>query len=344
MSTFTVTESAIDALAKVAKEDDDALEPFQRRRRSDRRFLARFVRTAKGDVDRALTRLRSFEKLERDHISDRLPFLSVLQVRRALAEGVGTMVGVTPDGTLGPILSRNGAATLFCAFSSIDYEVVPPHEMITTFYYLFERLMRTDGAQVGLCFLAEADGVGWKQFNLEVERIFIQFLSNTMPIRLESMVLVNEPFLIKAMVAMVRPFMSQKVRDRMVFVGSQLDLLLEHFDEKNLLERYGGSLRLATGPETSWYLLQQEMERVKVKVSAEAAGATFARDPTLNNALVCTTPGGPFLLDDVVLAVNGKPVTADTTLELPGKASKVTVGRVNVDVLGRKRGEVSSAK
>ena len=338
MSTYSLTDADIDALKTVLESDSDSIDEFQRERRKSRDFLARFVRTAKGDAERGARRLRSFEGFEREHVSSDTPFLSILQVRHAIAEGVGTLVGVDGSGKVRPLVAASGAAAIFCAFSSLDYDVVPPKQMILAFFYMFERLMRMEGASVGMFFLAEAEGLGWKQFNLEVERIFSQFLSDTMPVRLDSLVMVHEPFIIKMMMAMMRPFMSQKVKDRMRFLGDDVGQLAELMGDDNLLERYGGSLRAATGPETTWHLLQDEMERMTLTVSAEAAGVAFARDPTLADALVCTEPAGPFLLDDVVLAVDDEPITAETTIDI-SSVSTVTVGRVMVDVLGRRREE-----
>ena len=69
----------------------------------------------------------------------------------------------------------------------------------------------------GVVFLLDARGMAWKNFDLEMEKIFLSNLDK-LPIRIRAMYLVHPPMIIKAILTLVKPFMKAKLRKRIVFI------------------------------------------------------------------------------------------------------------------------------
>ena len=136
--------------------------------------------------------------------------------------------------------------TILFNYATFDYEKTPVPEVMDAFYYLMEKLAAHHfeahtPSKRGLHFLCEAESVGWKHFNLEAERRGTE-IYKIFPIRIGRFVVVRQPVIMSAMLALCKPFMPTKMRERMVLLGADVHRVLEYYAPEHVPPSLGGTL------------------------------------------------------------------------------------------------------
>lgn len=67
-------------------------------------------------------------------------------------------------------------------------------------------------------------------------------LQDCVPARLKAVHIVNQPYIFNMLFAIFKPFMREKLRNRIFFHGSDKQSLLNYIDAKALRKRHGGAL------------------------------------------------------------------------------------------------------
>jgi len=100
------------------------------------------------------------------------------------------------------------------------------------------------------------NGLGMKQvkgltpsFSLRL----LTFIQEAMPLRLKEVHFVNQPFLFNMVWTMFKPFVKEKLKNRMFFHGNKMESLHKHIDPAYLPEDYGGALPKINYSSVDWY-------------------------------------------------------------------------------------------
>lgn len=82
-----------------------------------------------------------------------------------------------------------------------------------------------------------------------------------MPVRTNAIHVINNNWAFEAIFQMFKPFMNERMRERLFVHGSDLSSLHRHVDPKHLPKRYGGEL--PEYPYTDWWNYLAKNEKVK---------------------------------------------------------------------------------
>eukprot|EP00008_Paramoeba_atlantica_P014830 CAMPEP_0201479386 /NCGR_PEP_ID=MMETSP0151_2-20130828/4091_1 /ASSEMBLY_ACC=CAM_ASM_000257 /TAXON_ID=200890 /ORGANISM="Paramoeba atlantica, Strain 621/1 / CCAP 1560/9" /LENGTH=376 /DNA_ID=CAMNT_0047860859 /DNA_START=209 /DNA_END=1339 /DNA_ORIENTATION=+ len=99
---------------------------------------------------------------------------------------------------------------------------------------------RLDACRMGVMMIVDLDGMGWKHFNAEFEKAASEIYQDTFPMRWGMMGMVNPPFIVKAILPIMRVFLKKKIMDRIQTVEplQVFDLI----DRKFIPKKMGGDL------------------------------------------------------------------------------------------------------
>lgn len=109
--------------------------------------------------------------------------------------------------------------------------------------------------------------VDWLQVSFSLIFFFVTsvlfiFLQDSVPLRIKNIHIVNQPYIFKIVFNLFKPFLREKLRNRIIFHGTDRKSLHQHLSPKCLPECYGGSLNLPriNGPQWLELLLQCDQE------------------------------------------------------------------------------------
>ncbi|KAL1124739.1 hypothetical protein AAG570_001362, partial [Ranatra chinensis] len=96
------------------------------------------------------------------------------------------------------------------------------------------------------------------QFSPSVAKIILEWVQECLPCRLKAVHIINQPYLFNMLFAIFKPFIDEKLRNRIFFHGSNTSSLLQHVDAKSIPMKYGGDMKIDTdhGPELHKLLCQ----------------------------------------------------------------------------------------
>ncbi|XP_057672830.1 retinaldehyde-binding protein 1 isoform X3 [Diorhabda carinulata] len=83
----------------------------------------------------------------------------------------------------------------------------------------------------------------------------VDWLQDSMPLRLKNIHIVNQPYIFKIVFAFFKPFLREKLRSRIIFHGTDRKSLQQYISPKCLPECYGGTLDLPRINGNQWYEL-----------------------------------------------------------------------------------------
>mmetsp|Transcript_6754 Transcript_6754/g.9818 ORF Transcript_6754/g.9818 Transcript_6754/m.9818 type:complete len:124 (-) Transcript_6754:45-416(-) len=78
----------------------------------------------------------------------------------------------------------------------------------------------------GMMMMGNAEGIGMQTMDFELQKS-VHALMGTVPIRIKKAILFNAPWYMRAIMAIIRPFLSEKIKGRMQVV--QPEELTNHF-------------------------------------------------------------------------------------------------------------------
>ncbi|XP_015220212.1 alpha-tocopherol transfer protein-like isoform X2 [Lepisosteus oculatus] len=202
--------------------------------RLDDAFLLRFLRARKFDYDRALQLLLNY------HASRRLwpevfRDLRPSAVRHVLGSGFLTVLP-RPDPQGRFILCLQPGK-----WKPSDYPFV---DNVRAIYLTLEKLIQPEETQVnGIVILTDYNGVGLSQAsNLGpfLAKKVVGILQDGFPIRIKAVNIINEPRIFKGIFAIIKPFLKEKMAERYILHGSDLNSLHRSIPRSVLPEEYGG--------------------------------------------------------------------------------------------------------
>ncbi|XP_046675394.1 alpha-tocopherol transfer protein-like isoform X1 [Homalodisca vitripennis] len=99
------------------------------------------------------------------------------------------------------------------------------------------------------------------QFTPPFAKRIVDWLQDSVPLRIKGIHIVNQPYIFNMVFALFKPFLRDKLRNRIYFHGTDRNSLHKHLSPKYLPECYGGSSSVVrvSGPE--WYELLLRLEK-----------------------------------------------------------------------------------
>lgn len=121
---------------------------------------------------------------------------------------------------------------------------IPPNDPYKTFLMILEKLVEDEEVQVhGISILDNMEGMSWHSgyafLRCEQLGALIE-LHDSFPIRFKGFHMFNQPWYLSMIMAVVRPFLSQKHRDRIRAHGDNYDVLQHYIEIAELPENFGG--------------------------------------------------------------------------------------------------------
>lgn len=99
------------------------------------------------------------------------------------------------------------------------------------------------------------------QFTPAFAKRIVDWLQDSVPLRIKAIHIVNQPKIFNVVFALFKPFLREKLRNRIYFHGSDLASLHKHMSPKCLPAAYGGNSEFPRVDGDQWYDMLQQCDR-----------------------------------------------------------------------------------
>lgn len=213
-------------------------EKVQFSRVDDNKFLLAFLRARKFDVDKALQLYVNYHQFRHKYASV-LSSLSASSVEHVLKSGVLSV----PDSRF-----YNGSKAICVYPQKWDYETVPFLDNFRATMLVLDKLIEDEETQVhGISVVYNFEGTSFysilkvAQLEHSQRAMLIELLQEAFPARFKGVHLINQPWYISIVMGVIKPFMKQKLRDRIHLHGTDYQSLHEHTSPDSLPIDFGGT-------------------------------------------------------------------------------------------------------
>ena len=170
--------------------------------------LSRCLFARKFDTERAAELFASWRQMQVDH-GFRFGSIRYGDIERELRFAKATFFG-TRD--------YNGAALI--SFKSVfhDPRTSKKEDVFRLLMFLIDLALRdVETQRHGIAMVLDARGMRWKNVDVDMEKLVMASLDR-LPVRVRAIYVVHPPVVMKAMIALMKPFMKPKMRKRMRFI------------------------------------------------------------------------------------------------------------------------------
>ena len=225
-------------------------------RAEDDKFLLAFLRARKFDVDKALQLFVNYHQFRQKYAG----FLSTLNapsVEHILRSGVLSV----PDSRF-----YNGSKAICIYPQKWDYETVPFLDNFRATMLVLDKLIEDEETQIhGISVVYNFEGTSFysilkvAQLEHAQRAMLIELLQEAFPARFKGVHLINQPWYISIVMSVIKPFMKQKLRDRIHLHGTDYQSLHEHTSPDSLPIDFGGT-RPPPRTNSALKLFQEELQ------------------------------------------------------------------------------------
>ncbi|PSN38167.1 hypothetical protein C0J52_14555 [Blattella germanica] len=236
--------------------------------RTDDLFLIRFLRARRFDVEKAHRLMINYYKFKENY-----PNVHT-NVKPKDMRYIGD------DGILNvlPYRDQNGRRVLVYKAGNWNPSKYPIEEIFKATVVVLELAVLEQRAQIlgGIC-LIDLEGISVQQawhITPTLAKMTVELLVTSFPIRIHAIHFVNESWVFDMMFAIFKPFLDERMREKIYIHGHDLDALYSHIDPKFLPKKYGGMR-----PEynyTDW--LDKLVENKDIVEEMEKLGYDFSLD------------------------------------------------------------------
>ena len=208
-------------------------------KRTDNRFLLRFLRSRKFDVERSLHVYVNYYKYRHKHRDwlkeDASPDDPGL--KHIMEAGVFAVL---------PAPLKDGSRGLCLFPSRWDVATMDPFQCSRVFFHVLDKLMESEEAQVhGVSILDNAENSSLQKLyqfmRSEAWKLGIE-LQDAFPARFRGLHFINQPWYMSLLMSVVRPLLKQKHRDRFHAHGTDVGSFYRYIEPENLFADFGGFL------------------------------------------------------------------------------------------------------
>ncbi|XP_070534837.1 alpha-tocopherol transfer protein-like isoform X2 [Ptychodera flava] len=252
---LTKAEKELNEKAQWRQRDINALRDMLEKRpdiyfRSDNAFLLRFLRAKKFDYDRAFQMLVNYYEVRRDY-PDIYTELFPSKIQHVWQDSLQAVL---------PCSDKDGRRVLVFRPGKWDPYKYPIIDIIKANFLSLEKLLEDEETQVnGVVIIIDLSGLSFSHathigpiFAKKVTSIF----QNAMPVRIKGVHYVNEPRIFEWLFAIIRPFLKEKLKQRIRIHGSNFSSLHEFIPSSSLPSDYGGSLPEFNSKEWMDFMMQ----------------------------------------------------------------------------------------
>ncbi|KAI5634525.1 CRAL/TRIO domain-containing protein [Phthorimaea operculella] len=131
--------------------------------------------------------------------------------------------------------------------------------------FLEAAMLEPESQICGAVVVFDMDGLSMQQvwqFTPPFAKRIVDWLQESIPLRIKGLYIVNQPYIFNMVFQLFKPFLQEKLRNRIIFIGNDRDLLHKYISPKCLPENYGGTLTIppVTGPQWLELLLMCDQE------------------------------------------------------------------------------------
>lgn len=199
----------------------------------DPKYLLRFLRVRKFNVDGALQTVRNYYRNRASCVTIYRDFLPA----KAQTAGRKLMM-VMPDRDV------HGRPVILCKPGVWMPDELPYADLQCTWLICMEYIAADPAAQIlGVVLLVDyADFTADKILSLSIGLIrrAIEYIQDCMPMRMKAIHIVRQSYAFDVFFALIKPFIRTKLAERFRFHGENFEKLHEEISPKTLPEEYGG--------------------------------------------------------------------------------------------------------
>lgn len=110
----------------------------------------------------------------------------------------------------------------------------------------------------GAVVIFDMDGLSLQQtwqFTPPFAKRIVDWLQDSVPLRIKGIHIVNQPKIFQMVFALFKPFLREKLRNRIIFHGTDRDSLHKHIDPKCLPLEYDGTIDIPRVKGEEWFQL-----------------------------------------------------------------------------------------
>lgn len=116
----------------------------------------------------------------------------------------------------------------------------------------------------GAVVIFDMDGLSLQQtwqFTPQFAKRIVDWLQDSVPMRIKGIYIINQPKLFNIVFALFKPFLREKLRNRIIFMGSDMNSLHKYISPKFLPPAYGGVSTVPRVNGDQWYDLLLQCDR-----------------------------------------------------------------------------------
>jgi len=204
---------------------------------TDSKFLLMFLRARKFQLEKALHLYVSYHMFRHKH-KELIKDLDYNAVEHVFNSGVIKVLNMRAE---------DGSKVLCVYPRNWNASMYPFLENFRATFLMLDKLIQDEETQVnGFSILYDFTGssvmsmVHVAQSELITKGILIELLQDAFPARFKGVHLVHQPWYVSIVLGVIKPFMKQKLRDRIRSYGDDYGSLHEHIDPQGLPEEFGG--------------------------------------------------------------------------------------------------------
>ncbi|CAD7086529.1 unnamed protein product [Hermetia illucens] len=203
--------------------------------RRDDAFLLRFLRAKKFDVEKAYRMLLKYFSMKQ-HSAELFRVSPISQLHELLKMQMQYML---------PNRDSNGRQIYIFRVEKCDPYKCPVESVFRSNVLALENAVREPETQIGgivvLLDMAGA-GLGHAKFLVPyLSRKTVEVIQEAFPLRFKAFHILNQPFYFDAILAVLKPFLKEKIRKRIYLHGKSLESLHNHIPKEILPAEYGGT-------------------------------------------------------------------------------------------------------
>lgn len=130
--------------------------------------------------------------------------------------------------------------------------------------YLEAAMLEPETQVSGAVVIFDMDGLSLQQtwqFTPPFAKRIVDWLQDAIPCRVKNIHIVNQPYIFNVVFALFKPFLKEKLKNRIIFHGTDRKSLHKYLDSKCLSSVYGGSLQIPRVSGEEWLKLLQMCDK-----------------------------------------------------------------------------------
>jgi len=122
--------------------------------------------------------------------------------------------------------AKDGTGLVFIEIANIEigkepFTIPTMMKWISWYYYIGIFMEGMDYFRNGITMVEDLEGMGWKHFDIDFQRKMSSIWTDTFPMRVKKVLVLNPPVIFEALMKIVKTFMKAKIIDRFAIVSQK---------------------------------------------------------------------------------------------------------------------------